>query len=45
MKNLTTNVHECEVSMEQGSAEFEFRKFAKYVTARMRSLLDCALVF
>jgi hypothetical protein len=28
--------------MEQGSAEFEFRKFGKCVTAQMRNLLDCA---
>jgi len=42
---VTTNVHECEVSMEQGGSEFEFRKFGKSVTARMRNLLGCALVF
>jgi len=26
---VTTSVHECEVSMEQGSAEFGFRKVWK----------------
>ena len=33
--NVITNVHEREVSMEQGSTEFEFRKSGKCVTTRM----------
>jgi hypothetical protein len=31
-------------SIEQGNAEFEFRKFGKCVTAEMRKLLECALM-